>query len=74
VVVLPEGVDPQADKSAMVAASRLGTMIFFMVIFFTSLDFCFARPSSHRWAHRHHGVLTAGVGPGRLRLRESGSH
>jgi hypothetical protein len=32
VVVLPDGVDPQADKSAMAAVIRLGRMNFFMVI------------------------------------------
>jgi hypothetical protein len=63
VVVLPEGVDPQADKRAMVAASRLGMMIFFMVIF-RFLDFCFTAPSSHTRARGDYGVLPAGTPAG----------
>src|ERR1700691_4830251 len=39
VVVVPEGAELQADRSAMVAASRLGTTIFFLVMWVVVLVF-----------------------------------
>jgi hypothetical protein len=70
VVVLPEGAaaaagafdEAHAQSEAMAMATRLGRMNFFMVILLTMLGLYFAPPSSHTWAHGHHGVLTAGVG------------
>jgi len=57
VVVLPEGVDPQADSRAIVAASRLGMMIFFMVIFLFWI-------SALRPHHPTHGIaVTMGCCP-----------